>query len=87
MFQFLNFLWVPFLLSLTVAIILEQVLQRTPRAERWVLPVKAWRVSAWQYNIWLNLAWFVCYFALDFMFHRSMVNVTPLDGGSISWSS
>ena len=70
--NFLDFWFLPFVISLVVSIIIEQVLrasgnQYDPKAVEKVEKAKRVRKFLWRQNIILNFTWFLCYFILMFM--------------------
>ena len=70
--NFLDFWFLPFVISLVVSIIIEQVLrvsgnQYDPKAVEKVEKATRVRKFLWRQNIILNFTWFLCYFILMFM--------------------
>tara|TARA_Y100001970_G_scaffold100321_1_gene126074 strand:- start:1059 stop:1346 length:288 start_codon:yes stop_codon:yes gene_type:complete len=70
--NFLDFWFLPFVISLGVSIIIEQVLrasgnQYDPRAVKKVETAMKVRKFLWRQNLILNFSWFLCYFLLMFM--------------------
>ena len=70
--NFLDFWFLPFVISLVVSIIIEQVLraqgnQYDPVAVKKVETATRVRKFLWRQNIILNFTWFLCYFILMFM--------------------
>ena len=70
--NFLDFWFLPFVISLGVSIIIEQILRATgnqydPKAVEKVGKAARVRKFLWRQNIILNFTWFLCYFILMFM--------------------
>ena len=65
---FLNFWFLPFVIALVVAFIVEQVTKfRDNFAEKDREIATSVRRFLWRQNIILNFSWFLCYFILMFM--------------------
>ena len=70
--NFLDFWFLPFVISLGVSIVIEQILRATgnqydPKAVEKVEKAARVRKFLWRQNIILNFMWFLCYFILMFM--------------------
>ena len=70
--NFLDFWFLPFVISLGVSIVIEQILRATgnqydPKAVEKVEKATRVRKFLWRQNIILNFTWFLCYFILMFM--------------------
>ena len=64
--NFLDFWFLPFIISLGVSIVIEQIFRAQKKAPE-VLRSMAIRKFLWRQNIILNFSWFLCYFILMFM--------------------
>ena len=70
--NFLDFWFLPFIIMLIVAIVIEQVIRATgnqydPKAVKKVETAMRVRKFLWRQNLILNFSWFLCYFILMFM--------------------
>ena len=70
--NFLDFWFLPFVISLGVSIVIEQILRATgnqydPKAGEKVEKAARVRKFLWRQNLILNFSWFLCYFILMFM--------------------
>ena len=70
--NFLDFLFLPFIIMLIVSIVIEQVIRATgnqydPKAVKKVETAMRVRKFLWRQNLILNFLWFLCYFILMFM--------------------
>ena len=66
MANFLDFWFLPFIITFIVSIIIEQVIRRQDDEKKIETAMRV-RKFLWRQNILLNFSWFLCYFILMFM--------------------